>query len=462
MKCSGSKRYMYRVMPMLIMPLCFAGNPAFAATDPTVLAQQIKEAEAEAAVYMAQKAASEARKAKAEADTAAIEAENARATQTVSQQLALQTAAVALDKAKNEVIASRVNTIQDAVSLNGLSEIKRDAVTPKSNVGEFQNAAEQTATFAAQIAPRVTATARRACPSAPAIVMADTESTRGLLSAYTDAIQMSRLLVKLLKATTNAADVKGAPPRSLPGISMAVSLANSVASFAAAIRPTTAYADGAIAGPFSDSTLMTAVAGAIRMEAPSAGNLQPVSFVDLGKASIDFGAMAFASRNEQADVSIVLELGKVDTEIENAETKLAKLKVQLGTAQAEKPPVASRIADLTAGIAALEGVIQKARDFQASLVEVKVAGTSSVLAKLLPVDRTIGRRANQCVLWLGISTQGFATDIRAMQPAFSKQKTYIRSARAVTWALSDADGTRQDGGFLASSTPWAQADPDIK
>ncbi len=241
---------------MLIMLLYFAGNLAFAATDPTVLAQQIKEAEADAAVYMAQKAASEARKAKEEADTAAIEAENGRATQMASQQLALQTAAVALDKAKNEVLASRVNTIQNAVSLNGLNEIKRDAVPPKSNVGEFQNAAEQTATFAAQIAPRVTA---------------------------------------------------------------------------------------------------TAVAGAIRMEAQSGGNLQPVSFVDLGKASIDFGAMAFATSNEQADVSIVLALGKVDTEIENAETNLAKLKVQLGTAQAEKSSVVSRIAHLIARMVAMEG-----------------------------------------------------------------------------------------------------------
>lgn len=461
MRCRATKRCFYRVMAMLIMSLSVARGPAFAATDPAVLAQQIKEAEAEAAVYAAQKAASDARKAKAEADTAAIEAENAKAIQASSQQLSLQTAVATLDKAKNEALAGRVNTIQDAVSLTGLAEMKRDATTPKSNVGEFKNAAEQTAIFAAQIAARVKTTAQRACTSAPAMVMADTESARGLLAAYSDAIQMSRLLVTLLKGAKNAADGQGRPARSLPGISMAVSLANSVASFAAAIRPTTAYADGAIVGPFSDSTLMAAVAVAIRAEAQPTENLQAVSFVDLGKASLQFGAVAFANRIEAADMSVALELGYIDAEIEDSETTLAKLRGQLDTAQAKKPQLAGRIEDLTARIAALESVIKKARDFQASLVEVKVAGTTSVLAKLLPLDRTIGRRVSQCTLWLAISTQGFATDIRAMQPAFSKQKTYIRSARAVAWALSDAQGARQDGGFLTSTTSWTQADPDL-
>jgi hypothetical protein len=429
---------------------------AFSQTDEE-LARQLKEAQTKKAVYEAQTAAENARKAKAEADKAATEAESAKALQATTQEMAAQTLlldyqtkVIAQDKAKVAVGADKINLYQDALSFT-TTDFKREATAPQATVAQFNNALTQTAVIATNIAKQVKSAATESCQKQPAIVMRDSDAVRQLVSSYVDTVLGARSMEMELRENSVSSTSRSGE-RIAPAVAGAVSLFNSLATFAASVRPTTNYGTGsATSAVFTADTL----AGLVASQFSPRRVVGSATFVDLSAASPDVSIVKSTPTEDSYMVSLTVELNKFDVSFVRVSNRILRMELELHALESAKKT--TEVAVLTAEIARVKDLQKRARDFRTNLYT-KENGLT-LLTRLMTVDRFVRSDPSPCLAWLAVNNVTTLSDLRALQPAFSRQVTWVRSTAVANWSLRQADGTWLAGGMEHQTSAWAKEDP---
>jgi hypothetical protein len=425
----------------------------------------LKEAQTQKAVFEAQKAAEDLRKAKAEADKAASEAENAKANQAYKQSLDaqnqdidLQTKIATLQAAKQKLAAEEIKQVSEAFKLPDLTKVAAPTATPpKADVQIFLNASRLVTNTANEIVKSVIEglpNALACTANTKLVLLRDTPANRGLLSSYSSvlrSVQYHREYSDELSKRGElpvAATISAAPP--LTAIATGVNLIGSALQIAAALRPTLAYGSSTQVGQFNDAAIFAAIASPLKA--------QSVSLVDLQESSAWF--QDAADQANAVDSKILKEMASFEKSINKLEVLLSLRQTELAELQKSAAPTnLGRIAVLQPLVVEIQSSVKKSRDFLSSLIATTAETPLNIVTKLQGVESFFAQNKGNCTYWISLTGVTMTSDIQGVQPALSRQRTFVKSAGGATWSIYAFSGQQLAGGVVTAQVSWDRADP---